>query len=94
MWGRKSERSLSPKDMVPIMRRNWRGRKVRRAVRGCGAKSATTSSSSLHYSDRRRVSGGTGGTGSLSDHTGGHIRSHSKTSLCRRFAMCFMIRTT
>jgi len=38
--------------------------------------------------------GGTGGTGSLSAHTGGHISSHGTSSLCRRFAICFMTRTT
>ena len=46
----------------------------------CGACAATLTDEELE--------GGTGGTGSLSAHTGGPISSHSRASLCTRFAIC------
>jgi hypothetical protein len=46
----------------------------------CGAGAATLTDEELE--------GGTGGTGSLSAHTGGPISSHSRASLCTRFAIC------
>ena len=41
----------------------------------------------LHTLTGEELVGGTGGTGSLSAHTGGQISSNGKTSLCSRFAI-------
>jgi hypothetical protein len=52
----------------------------------CGACAATLTDEELE--------GGTGGTGSLSAHTGGPISSHSRASLCTRFAICLAQKST
>ena len=52
----------------------------------CGACAATLTDEELE--------GGTGGTGSLSAHTGGLISSHSRASLCTRFAICLAQKST
>ena len=52
----------------------------------CGARAATLTDEELE--------GGTGGTGSLSAHTGGPISSHSRASLCTRFAICLARKST
>ena len=52
----------------------------------CGARAATLTDEELE--------GGTGGTGSLSAHTGGPISSHSRASLCTRFAICLAPKST
>jgi hypothetical protein len=52
----------------------------------CGACAATLTDEELE--------GGTGGTGSLSAHTGGPISSHSRASLCTRFAICLAPKST
>ena len=52
----------------------------------CGACAATLTDEELE--------GGTGGTGSLSAHTGGPISSHSMASLCTRFAMSLAQKST
>ena len=52
----------------------------------CGARAATLTDEELE--------GGTGGTGSLSAHTGGPISSHSRASLCTRFAICLAQKST
>ena len=53
----------------------------------CGARAATLTDEELE--------GGTGGTGSLSAHTGGPITSsHSRAGLCTRFAICLAPKST
>jgi hypothetical protein len=52
----------------------------------CGACAATLIDEELE--------GGTGGTGSLSAHTGGPISSHSRASLCTRFTICLAQKST
>jgi hypothetical protein len=52
----------------------------------CGAGAATLTDEELE--------GGTGGTGSLSAHTVGPISSHSRASLCTRFAICLAQKST